>query len=146
MHRYKTDDIREALVNMMTAVHYGSKNRAEAAFKSVQLTTRAMSREQAKEDNASIFWQGLSECVWLLQKHDDLLGKHMALTLPKKVQDFVNYNGDVTALAEALAPEIEKTVAYRKSREAEREKQQKDFRRTAKHQNLRQFIRNRPQR
>ncbi|TVQ83613.1 MAG: hypothetical protein EA357_05565 [Micavibrio sp.] len=144
--RYRIKNIREALVNEMTAIHYGSRVRAEAAMKSVELTSRRMSYEEAKNDNSGVFWQGLSECVWLMQNISRRGGEHWEITLSKPVGQLLGFNGDMTALAKELKPAYEsvsKTMDYAKTRAKQREQDMQHERKRANQRNLRAFIRRR---
>lgn len=140
-YRYKARDIRDELVNQMTAVSYGSRVRAEAAMKSVEITATRMDYEAAKNDNAALFWKGLSECVWLLQNIRRLNGEEAPVPLSKPVAHMVGLNGDVTALAKELKPLYDRITAARDYTAARIDRDRRDAAHNLKHRNLRNFLR-----
>lgn len=139
--RYRARDIREELVNQMTAIHYGSRVRAEAAMKSVEITATRMDYLQAKDDNAALFWNGLSECVWLLQNIRRLNGEDAPIPLSKPVGHMVGINGDMTALAKELKPLYDRITAARDYTTARINKDRQNTAHNLKHRNLRNFLR-----
>ncbi|TNE30710.1 MAG: hypothetical protein EP349_04890 [Alphaproteobacteria bacterium] len=139
--RYRAKDIRDELVNQMTAIHYGSRVRAEAAMKSVEITTARMSYEDAKNDNSGIFWKGLSESIWLLQNIRRLHGEEAELTLSKPVGHLMGFNGDMTAVASELKPVYERISTARDYTAARIDKDRKNAAHNLKHRNLRNFLR-----
>lgn len=139
--RYRAKDIRDELVNQMTAIHYGSRVRAEAAMKSVEITTTRMNYEEAKNDNSGIFWKGLSESIWLLQNIRRLHGEEAELTLSKPVGHLMGWNGDMTAVANELKPVYDRLSKARDYTAARIENDRQNAAHNLKHRNLRNFLR-----
>ncbi|MBL1148273.1 MAG: hypothetical protein HND56_01560 [Pseudomonadota bacterium] len=138
---YRAKDIRDELVNQMTAIHYGSRVRAEAAMKSVEITTARMSYEDAKNDNGTIFWNGLSECIWLLQNIRRLNGEAATVTLSKPIGHLVGRNGDMSAITKELKPFYDRINTARDHMAARIDKDRQNAAQNLKHRNLRNFLR-----
>lgn len=139
--RYKAQDIRDELVNQMTAIHYGSRVRAEAAMKSVEITATRMSYDDAKNDNAALYWKGLSECIWLLQNIRRLNGEEAPVPLSKPVGHMIGVNGDMTALAKELKPFYDRITTARDYTTARIDRDRQNAAQNMKHRNLRSFLR-----
>ncbi|MBL1148274.1 MAG: hypothetical protein HND56_01565 [Pseudomonadota bacterium] len=146
-HNYTIKAIKEELASVALGM-YGSMGPSLYEMERIENDIRHLPYDKAAEKNYSGYSEGLFECLWVLDKHREAFGENTPISLPRKLDDYLDdvYDHDysVRPLADALKSFYDSELEVKRQEELAAAREKRNHQQNQQRNNLRQFIKKPP--
>lgn len=146
-HTYTIREIKDELAAVALGM-YGSMGPSLYEMERIENDIRHLPYDKVAEKNYSGYSDGLFECLWVMDKHRQAFGENTPITLPRKLDEYLNdvYDHDysVKPLAGALKSFYDGEVEAKRQQELAAAREKRASQQNTQRNNLRRFVKKPP--